>query len=52
MCSVDASIMLINCQTFANFVEILYAYKSKDIFYVKKLKIVQNQEKKLNHDIS
>ena len=31
--SVVVSIMFDNYQTFANFVEILYAYKSKDFFY-------------------
>ena len=29
--NVDVSVMLVNNQTFANFVEILHAYKSKDI---------------------
>ena len=47
--SVDISIMFDNYQTFANFVEILYAYKSKDItlFYATKLKLFKSRKKPL-----
>ena len=49
MCSV-ASIMFINCQTFANFVEILFNSKLHVRHYpfsmLKKTKNVQSQEKK------
>ena len=50
MCSVDASIMFINCQTFANFVQILFMLatcKTLPIFYAKKTQNCLKSRKKV-----